>query len=53
LTFQVARFFTVSPEEVENWQQRYFLDRVEYMLLEQEIDQQLREYEEKKSKGNR
>jgi hypothetical protein len=40
LTFKVARFFEVSPDEVENWRNCDYLDRQEYMFVMQDIEEQ-------------
>jgi hypothetical protein len=44
---QVAKYYGVSPQEVEyEWTNVDFLDRQEYMLLQEEIDQQYRKWAE-------
>ena len=40
LTYQVARFFEVSPGEVEQWHNCDFLDRAEFMFVQNDIDAQ-------------
>jgi len=42
-SLQVARYYEVSPEEVDNWTNIDFLDRQEYMYLQMEIDRRMRE----------
>lgn len=34
----VARYYRVSPEEVENWTNVDFLDRMEFMWIQREVD---------------
>jgi hypothetical protein len=40
LTYRVARFYQISPGEVDNWYNRDFLDRAEFMFIQEEIDRQ-------------
>jgi len=49
-TYQVARWFRVSPEEVENWTNRDFLDRQEFMLLGLDAEKQIADQEAAKVK---
>ncbi len=39
----IARFYNVNPEVVEDWYNVDFLDRLEFMYVQQEIDQRLLE----------
>ncbi len=41
---QVARFYSVSPVEVENWFMFEFLDRQEYMFVCFETDDRVQKY---------
>jgi deoxyribodipyrimidine photolyase-like uncharacterized protein len=37
----IARFYNVDPEAVEDWYNVDFLDRLEFMYVQQEIDYRL------------
>jgi hypothetical protein len=38
LTYRVARFFNLDPEVVENWTNADFLDRCEFMFIQEHVD---------------
>ena len=40
LTFKVAKFYGVSPAEVELWKNHTYLDRQEYMFVMSDIEEQ-------------
>jgi hypothetical protein len=46
---QVARFYNVSPDVVENWPNPDFLDREEFMFIQYTID----DHELEKSRGGK
>jgi len=51
LTYRVARFYQVSPEEVEGWYNFDFLDRAEYMFIQEDLDRQYNAHIDKSTGG--
>jgi hypothetical protein len=45
----VAKFFGLSPDEVENWPNPDFLDRQEFMFVQMETDEREMESATKKT----
>lgn len=39
MDLQVATFYRVSPEEIQEWSNSDFLDRYEFMTVQIEVDQ--------------